>query len=298
VGLLLPQYGASTSEAQDSARACDAAGLDIWLAGQVTAISGSATKTALEPLSLMGAVAAVTTRSRLGFMALAAPYLPAAYLAKALATLDQLSGGRLEVGLGAGWRVEEFDLLGLPFGDFRARTGAVRDVIEALSASGMNPAPAQAPHPPIWIAGRGPRLLRFAAEWADWTNFARGIGADEFGETAARLRAFADEVGRPCPQLSLTGTFLGGDVERVLAQRAARRGITATQYHAELRAANAFVGSPAEIADQLYPFARAGCAAFVLWPLDGVNADAAVTLAAVNRTLQARSQTTQETARR
>lgn len=259
------------------------------------AISGSTTKTALEPLSLMGAVAAGTTRSRLGFMALAAPYLPAAYLAKALTTLDQLSGGRLDAGLGAGWREEEFDALGVPFGTFGSRLRALRSVINALEDKGVNPKPLQAPRPPIWIAGRGPRVLRLAAERADWTNFARGLAVHEFAETAALLAGFAAEAERACPRLSLTATFLGGDVERVIAERATARGKAPADYHAQLRAANVFVGSPAEITQQLYPFTEAGCAAFVLWPLDGANADAPVTLAAVRRALADRSRTKQET---
>jgi alkanesulfonate monooxygenase SsuD/methylene tetrahydromethanopterin reductase-like flavin-dependent oxidoreductase (luciferase family) len=293
--MLLPQYGASPGEAEAVARQCDDAGLDIWLAGQIMAISGSTTKSALEPLALMGAVAAATTQSRLGFMALAAPYLPAPYLAKALTTLDQLSGGRVEAGLGAGWREAEFETLGVPFGTFGTRMRALRDVIDALEDPGVNPAPTQAPRPPVWIAGRGPRILRLAALRADWTNFARGLGVEEFAGSAALLRGFAAEADRACPRCSLTGTFLGGDVERVVAERAALRGMAPAQYRAELRAANAFVGSPVEIAEQLHPFTEAGCAAFVLWPLGGANADAPVTLAAVRRALEDRSRTTRDT---
>src|ERR1700730_12788333 len=99
-----------------TARAADAASLDIWIAAQFFPISDEREKESFEPLSLMGALAAATERSRLGFMVLAPPYYSSIFLAKALVTLDQLSGGRIEVGLGAGWREEEFAALDVSFG--------------------------------------------------------------------------------------------------------------------------------------------------------------------------------------
>src|SRR4051812_30230896 len=96
VGLLLPQYHCSIEDTLATARSADAEALDIWIAGQLFPISTRPEGPAFEPLGLMGALATSTARSRLGFMALAAPYLPAIYLAKALITLDHLSGGRID----------------------------------------------------------------------------------------------------------------------------------------------------------------------------------------------------------
>ncbi|NUT56795.1 MAG: hypothetical protein HOQ03_12540, partial [Thermoleophilia bacterium] len=88
--------------------------------------------------------------------------------------------------------------------------------------------------------------------------------------------------------LSLTGTFLGGsaeDVEEELSRRAARRGTDAATYRRTLRDANAFVGTPEEIARQLAEFTAIGVTAFILWPLDGRHDAAPAVLGAVRREL-------------
>jgi alkanesulfonate monooxygenase SsuD/methylene tetrahydromethanopterin reductase-like flavin-dependent oxidoreductase (luciferase family) len=298
VGLLAPQYGAGPGETVEVARAADRAGLDVWLAGQMMPMAGSRAATALEPLATMGAVAAVTERARLGFMALAVPYLPPLYTAKALLTLDELSGGRVDAGLGAGWRQEEFDALGVARAPIGERLAAVEATVAALDElSGPAAAPEDArwpadarasterPRPPVWIAGMGPRVLDRVARLADWANFAKGVAVEDVVRLGESLRATAVAAGRPHgPRLSLTATFMTGDEASLrarLAERAAARGLDADGYRAQLRAANVLVGSPAEVAGQLAAFVEAGCEAFVLWPLDGRHREAVDELAAV-----------------
>jgi alkanesulfonate monooxygenase SsuD/methylene tetrahydromethanopterin reductase-like flavin-dependent oxidoreductase (luciferase family) len=303
VGLLAPQYGAGAEEALAAARAAEDAGLDVWVAGQLLPMDGSNARTALEPLALMGAIAAVTSTARLGFMVLAAPYLPPLYLAKALLTLDELSAGRLEIGLGAGWREQEFAALGRelpPLADRLATLELTLDALEELAgeptASGRWPASARAgsgrPRPPVWIAGGGPKVLRLAARRAQWTNFARGISVDDFRAKGLAVAAAAREEGCPAPGLSLTATFMIGepdDLAARLAERARARGVDAVEYERRLRAANVFVGGPEEIAEQLREYVGAGCSAFVLWPLDGNHARVAAPLGAAARALDASS---------
>lgn len=304
VGLLLPQFGCEITETMATARAADAHGLDVWIAGQLFPISDEPEKPAFEPLTLMGALAAATERARLGFMVLAAPYYPPVLLAKALITLDRLSGGRIEVGLGAGWREEEFEALEIPFGGGAERRAELErriDAIEALGAGGRartasgtevasGPAALQSPLP-LWVAGRGPKILELVGRRAHWANFARGISIEDFGDAAAILTRSASAAGRSDggPKLSLTGTFLGAatedEVAAQVAARAAERGRDADEYRRELRAANAFVGTPDAIADQLRPYVEAGTDAVILWPLDGNHAGAPATLAAVRERL-------------
>jgi alkanesulfonate monooxygenase SsuD/methylene tetrahydromethanopterin reductase-like flavin-dependent oxidoreductase (luciferase family) len=299
VGLLVPQYGATVSDALAAARAAEDAGLDVWVAGQLLPMQGSRAGTALEPLTLMGAIASVTATARLGFMVLAAPYLPPLYLAKALLTLDQLSAGRLEAGLGAGWREEEFVALGGGRPPLAERLAALEETLDALrelagppAESGRWPASARAgsdrPAPPVWIAGGGPTMLDLAARRAQWTNFARGIEVEDFRAKGLAVAAAAREAGRPAPGLSLTATFMAGepqDLAARLAERAARRGIDAAEYERRLRAANVFVGGPEELAEQMREYVGAGCSAFVLWPLDGGHAKVAAQLGAASRAL-------------
>lgn len=304
VGVLLPQYDAEIGATLASARAADAAGLDIWIAGQVFPISDRPQKAAFEPLTLMGALAVATTRSRLGFMVLAAPYYPAVGLAKSLITLDHISGGRIEVGLGAGWRAEEFAALGLPFESGAKRRQALVeriDTLEALAAGEAatapdgsqlesGPAALQAPLP-LWIAGRGPKILELVGRRASWANFARGISIEDFREAAAIARDAGTAAGRRDggPRLSLTGTFIGAvsdaEAERKVAARAAARGRDAAEYQRELLGANVLIGGPERIAEQLSPFREAGCEAVILWPLDGDHVGAPDALAALSETL-------------
>jgi alkanesulfonate monooxygenase SsuD/methylene tetrahydromethanopterin reductase-like flavin-dependent oxidoreductase (luciferase family) len=305
VGLLLPQYDCEIAETMSTALAADAAGLDIWIAGQVFPISSEPQKAAFEPLTLMGALAAATTTARLGFMVLAAPYYPSVHLAKAMITLDHLSGGRIEVGLGAGWREEEFAALGVPFEDGARRRRQLEERIDAIEALGAGraatapdgtevssgPIAVQSPLP-LWIAGRGPKILELVGRRASWANFARGISIEDFAEAAAAIRRSAAAAGREDggPRLSLTGTFLGGadedEVASRIAARAAERGREADVYRQQLLASNALVGTPGAIADQLRRYREAGCEAVILWPLDGNHAEAPQTLAALRGELE------------
>jgi alkanesulfonate monooxygenase SsuD/methylene tetrahydromethanopterin reductase-like flavin-dependent oxidoreductase (luciferase family) len=253
---------------------------------------------------------------------LAAPYLPEVYLAKALITLDHLSGGRIDVGLGAGWREEEFTALGQDFGSGASRRERLERTLDAIGALAAGegaaipgsppgrppgaeephsrgvrsgPPSVQQPRPPLWIAGKGPKILEVVGRRADWANFARGISVEDFHAAGEVVAAAARDAGRADggPKLSLTGTFLGAgdpdEVARVVERRAGERGKHVDAYRAQLRRSNAFVGTPEEIADQLRPYVGAGCAATILWPLDGDHVGAPAVLARVGELLDATS---------
>jgi alkanesulfonate monooxygenase SsuD/methylene tetrahydromethanopterin reductase-like flavin-dependent oxidoreductase (luciferase family) len=305
VGLLLPQYGCDVETTMASARAADAARLDIWIAGQLFPISEKPEKESFEPLSLMGALAAATERSRLGFMVLAAPYYSSIFLAKALVTLDHISGGRIEVGLGAGWRQDEFAALDVPFASGERRRAQLEERIDAIEAIAngrtarseagtevrSGPGSLQTTLP-LWVAGSGPKVLEMVGRRAAWANFARGISVDAFVAAAEIVKSSAAAAGRSDggPRLSLTGTFLGAPTEDELAARVADRAKPrqrdAAEYRDALLASNALVGSPAAIAAQLGPYIEAGCEAVILWPLDGNHADAPKTLGEVRSQLE------------
>lgn len=297
--MLVPQYGAAPSETLAAARASEEAGLDVWLAGQLLPMPESHATTALEPLTLMGAIAAVTRTARLGFMVLAAPYLPPLYLAKALLTLNEISGGRVEAGLGAGWRAEEFAALGQdlpPVAERLTILEAVLDALDELSGEAVEspawPTSARAGagrgRPPVWIAGGGRKVLELAVRRAGWTNFAKGIGVQEFAAKGLALTDAARGAGLATPGLSLTATFMIGepdDLTSRLGQRARRRGVEIPEYEQRLRAANVFVGTPEQLAEQMREYVDVGCSAFVLWPLDGDHQKVAAPLGAAARAL-------------
>ncbi len=138
-----------------------------------------------EPLTMLGAVAAVTTRIRLATGILIAPLRPAAFLAKQVATLDQMSDGRVDLGVGTGWQREEYEAQGLDFdrrGQLLDDTLAAcrvlwRDTPAALESPTLSfqdiycePKPAQAGGVPIWIAGtlHGRNLARLVEHGDGW----------------------------------------------------------------------------------------------------------------------------------
>jgi probable F420-dependent oxidoreductase len=149
----------------------------------------------LAPLPALAAVAAATSRLRVGTFVLNVTLRHPAVLAQELATLDRLSGGRLEVGLGAGWNRQEHQQAGLPFEDHQVRTerlGEAVQVLKGLFAPGPlrfqgrhyqitemkgHPEPVQRPHPPFLLGGGGRRMLELAARQAQIVGLAARIPA-------------------------------------------------------------------------------------------------------------------------
>ena len=139
----------------------------------------------LAPIAALTAAAAATMTLRIGPFVLANDYRHPLILAREMATLDVLSGGRLELGLGAGWRVTDYRWLGLPYDEPKVRVDRLIEsttILKRLFAgervthhgphytldgARLHPMPIQQPHPPIQVGGGGPRMLRFAAREAD-----------------------------------------------------------------------------------------------------------------------------------
>jgi probable F420-dependent oxidoreductase len=179
-----------------------------------------------EMLTLAAWLASVTTRVRLVLAVLVVPHRPAVLAAKQLATIDQLSGGRLTVGIGAGWLKAEFDaVVTTPF----AERGAVTDEYVAafrtlwtertpqiaghyLRYGGLllEPKPVQRPHPPIWVGGESGPSLRRAARLGDaWypigSNNAHLLDSlPRYRAGIERLRDLTEAAGRPREAVALT----------------------------------------------------------------------------------------------
>jgi probable F420-dependent oxidoreductase len=167
-----------------------------------------------DPFVAMSFVAAHTSRIGVGVSVLIMPYRNPVATAKALATLDRMSGGRVTVGVGVGWNEAEFAALGVPFHERGARTneylrlwqacwspGKVSFAGKFLSFSDMfvDPKPLQQPHPPIWIGGTSDAALRRAARFAAvWQPTPLPIA--QLVERQATLRKICEQIGRhPIP---------------------------------------------------------------------------------------------------
>ena len=134
-----------------------------------------------DPMVVLSYVAARTSKIKLGTSVLIMPYRNPIVTAKMLATLDQMSGGRVIAGVGSGWNQAEYDALGEPFRQRGSRTNEYLKLWQACWAPGItsfqgryfsfenmhvNPKPLQTPHPPIWVGGSGAGSLRRAARFA------------------------------------------------------------------------------------------------------------------------------------
>jgi F420-dependent oxidoreductase-like protein len=169
--------------------------------------------------TLLAGMAVATSRTRIGCMVTGNTYRHPAVLAKAAVTVDHLSNGRLEFGLGAGWAENEHTMLGLPFGTKVDRADWLEEACEVirslwtqqrtsfdgthykLAGAIAEPKPVQQPHPPIWIGGSGrQRTLRITARYADVWNAAGG-SPDEVAEVSAVLDQRCAEIGRDPAQI-------------------------------------------------------------------------------------------------
>jgi probable F420-dependent oxidoreductase len=151
------------------------------------------------PVPLLATIAAATERLRIGTFVFNANLRHPAVLAQELASLDVLSGGRLEIGIGAGWNKPEHDAIGLPFEPVGTRVSRLTEAIavlkgcfgdERFSFDGEHfritdhdgrPKPVQRPHPPLFVGGGGRRLLTLAARQADIVGLAPRIVTREGG---------------------------------------------------------------------------------------------------------------------
>ena len=230
------------------ARAAEAAGFDsVWTAEHVvlpdpqTPDSPIPARTPLlDPAVALAHVAAHTRSIRLGTGIIILPQRNPVVLAKELASVDVLSGGRLIFGVGAGYLASEFAALGASFADRGERTSEYIEAVRALwtqpkpsfagrfvafSAIDAQPRPVQKPHPPIVVSGMSPPALRRAVRQGNgWYGFA--LDPDTTERCVAGLRGAEAEVGRPAAlgslEISVTPT---GSVDADTASRYADLGV-------------------------------------------------------------------------
>jgi probable F420-dependent oxidoreductase len=236
----------------------------------------------LAPLAALATVAATTKTLRVGSLVISNDYRHPAVLAKEIATLDVLSNGRVELGLGAGFSKAEYDAAGIPFDAPGIRVDRLEESIRVLKRlfgdgpltfSGKHyritdldsyPKPVQRPHPPILIGAAGKRMLSIAAREADIVGFqtvstARGVMADDpGGRLAATVTGRIEHVRQVAGErfgrieLSMVATIVLADQPRRAAERFARErgweGISAKQV---LEMPSIFIGSVDRVVDEM-----------------------------------------------
>ena len=221
-GLFFPQVATDFGGLVERARACEDGGWhSLWLADHMWA-RGLPDVDHLEIWTALAALAVRTTRLRLGTLVLCNSYRNPALLAKMASSLDQISEGRLELGIGAGWMDEEYRGYGYNFPPVRVRIEQLEEGLEvirrlftepratfqgkyyALDDAPNNPKPRQKPWPPITIGGSGERkLLRLVARYADRWNCPMNAAAD-LPHKLEVLRSHCADVGRDPAEITVS----------------------------------------------------------------------------------------------
>jgi probable F420-dependent oxidoreductase len=239
----------------------------------------------LECWTALSALSRDTRRLRLGTSVLCNSYRLPSVLAKMAATLDVISGGRLELGLGAGWFETEYRAYGIPFPKTSVRIAQLDEGLEvirrmwtepaatfqgahyAIAGAVCDPPPVQRPHPPLWVGGEGDKVHRVAARAADGVNV-RWWPPDRVGARAAFLDAACQEFGRDPATLRRSVTLLLAPQRDTGAAQALRRRFAA------IPGSGLIVGTPDQCIDQLRGYVRVGVRHFLITIPDVVAGDA------------------------
>lgn len=237
VGLKVAQQIHSIDAQRDSWTVAEEAGFDhLWPFDHLIALGSDPAAPIFDGWTILGAIAATTKRIRIGLNVTGNPYRHPGVLAKIAVTIDHLSQGRLEVGMGAGWNEPEFQMYGLPFPRASDRIRMLDESIQAmkllwtepratfpgrfyqLTEAIAEPKPVQRPHPPIWIGGSGPQhTLRVVAQHADvWNSNARSL--EETHALATTLEAHCAKVGRDPATIRRSHNLRIDDADAALRQ--------------------------------------------------------------------------------
>jgi F420-dependent oxidoreductase-like protein len=250
------------------ARACEEHGIEaLFRSDHYLSVADERERGSLDAWVTLGALAAVTTDLRLGTLVSPATFRHPSVLAKSAVTVDHISGGRVEVGLGTGWWEAEHETYGFAFPAMRERMDALAEQLEIvhghwadgpfdfagehfrLAGLDARPKPVQRPHPPLLMGGNaGPRSARLAARFADEYNTVFA-SVEETRQRRENIAAACEKAGRdPIPFSLMTTCVIGAD-EGEVRDRARQLGDVSDA---------ALVGTVEQVAERLASYERAG----------------------------------------
>jgi F420-dependent oxidoreductase-like protein len=291
-----PQQGASYDDLLRVARRAEECGFDgFFRSDHFLAIGGDGLPGPTDSWVTLAGLALQTSRIRLGTLVSSATFRLPGPLAVAVAQVDAMSGGRIELGLGTGWYEAEHRAYGIPYPPLKQRFERLTEQLEIitglwttppgstftyrgawydlLDSPGL-PKPAQSPRPPIIVGGKGLRRTpMLAARFADELNvsFASAKEAAAVYEAAARASQTVDRdgAGRAALALSAALTVVCGRNDAEVRRRADAIG----RNPAEMRARGGVAGTPEEVVEQLREYAQHGASRFFLQILDLTDLD-------------------------
>jgi F420-dependent oxidoreductase-like protein len=256
----------------------------LWVYDHFHNVPVPANEAVFECWTVMAAISQVTSRIRLGQMVGCNSYRNPGLLAKITSTVDVISGGRLDWGIGAGWYGQEYAGYGYDFPAPKVRIAMLRESVEIvkrmwsepsvtyqgqhyqLTDAQCDPKPLQQPHPPIWIGGGGEQLtLRVVARHATHSNF--GGKPAEWARKAEILKEHCAAVGRDFDEITKTWSpevFIRSTEAEVNA--AGSRSFIGEPV--ESWTAGNLVGTPEQVAEKVAQYMALGCGGFVPWCSD------------------------------
>ena len=287
IGVYLPQMGFTYEQILHRAQRCDELGIDsLWLYDHLYG-PGAPDYPSMEAWTLATALLSRTERIQVGHMVLCNQFRHPAVLAKMATTLDQISAGRLQLGIGSGSIEDEHQRIGLEWGTFRERSERLGETLEILHQAFANevidftgkhftvrdmpikPGPVQQPRPPIVVGGIGEKYtLPLVARYADvWNVPTYALG--ELDHKVSVLRSICDEVGRDPSSIVLS-------VEAVMALAPDDASLPAVRELAEKRFGipafglkeGGLTGTPPAIVDRLHELTALGFGQIVLFTHD------------------------------
>ena len=256
----------------------------VWVYDHFHNVPRPAHEAVFEAWTVMAAISQRTSRVRLGQMVGCNSYRNPALLAKITSTLDVISGGRLDWGIGAGWYENEYKGYGYDFPAPNVRIGMLRECVEIvrsmwteqettydgryyqLSRAHCDPKPLQQPHPPILVGGGGEQLtLRVVARLADRANF--GGNLEEWARKVEILKGHCKDVGRDYDEIekTISGEVLIRETEAEI-EAAGSKSIWNEPLD-RWRLGN-LVGTPEQVAEKIQGYIDLGCTSFMPWCSD------------------------------
>ena len=276
---------AKWNKAVEIAQRAEELGYDsIWVYDHFHNVPRPAHEAVFECWTTIAAISQLTSRIRLGQMVGCNSYRSPGLLAKITSTIDVVSGGRLDWGIGAGWYENEYRGYGYEFPKPKDRIGMLRETVEIvksmwmqpettyrgtyydLSRANCDPKPLQDPHPPVWIGGGGEQLtLRVVARHADCSNF--GGNPEQWAHKREVLKAHCADVGRDEATIRKTWSpevFIRQSEAEIEA--AGTRSLWGEPVE-RWRAGN-LVGTPEQVSEKIQTYLDLGCQGFIPWCSD------------------------------
>lgn len=253
----------------------------IWVYDHFHNVPRPAQEAVFECWTTIAAISQRTSTIRLGQMVGCNSYRNPGLLAKITSTVDVISGGRLDWGIGAGWYENEYRGYGYEFAKPSDRIGMLKETVEIVKSmwtqpettyqgkyytmqrANCDPKPLQDPHPPIWIGGGGEQLtLRVVAQHADVSNF--GSSLDEFIKKREILKGHCHAVGRDEAEIRKT---ISSEVfiRETEAEIEAAGSLHLWGEPAEVWRSKALVGTPEQVSEKIQKYLDAGCTGFIPW---------------------------------